>query len=53
MSRSEELHAGPIVLTGVVGAVVLFVLIVALQALFLHAQEAETYDKVIAVSDDI
>jgi hypothetical protein len=52
MSRSAELRAGPIVVTGIVGAVLLFVLIVALQAVFLNAREGETYDKVVAVGDD-
>jgi hypothetical protein len=52
MNAHEEIKAGSIVLVGVFSAILIFVLIVALQALFLHAQEDEAYDKVTSVQDE-
>jgi hypothetical protein len=52
MGTADDVRAGPIVIVGLVGAILLFVLIVGLQALFLHAEEEQTYDKVTSASDD-
>ncbi len=41
----DELRASPIVIVGVVGAVLIFVIIVALTALFLWVEEAEIAEK--------
>ena len=41
----DELRASPIVIVGVVGAVLIFVIIVALTALFLWVEESEIAEK--------
>jgi hypothetical protein len=45
MAIEKDVRAGPVVLVGIVSAILVFAVIVGLTALFLRAQQREAYNK--------
>jgi hypothetical protein len=52
VSKSAEVNTPLVALVGVVGALVVFVLIVAAEVLFYHLEDIETYQKVTSQSPE-
>jgi hypothetical protein len=51
-STADDVSAGPIVVIGIVGAILVFALIVAMQAVFLREEEKQRQEKVVGVPEE-